>query len=62
MVFQGFIILLQVEVGVSQLAVDGAEDLEVLCSNLDGRLEEGHTCPVVTSLTETLALQSQVQT
>lgn len=62
MVLQGFIILLEVKVGISQLAVDGAEDLEVLCSNLDGRFKEGHTCPVVTSLTEPLTFQSQVQT
>lgn len=38
MVLQGFVILLQVKVGISQLTVDGAEDLEVLCSDLDGGL------------------------
>lgn len=62
MVFQSFIILLKVKVGISQLAVDGTEDLEVLCSNLDGRLKEGHTRSVVPSLTEPLTFQSQVQT
>lgn len=62
MVFQSFIILLKVKVGISQLAVDGTEDLEVLCSNLDGRLKEGHTRSVVPGLTEPLTFQSQVQT
>lgn len=62
MVFQSFIILLKVKVGISQLAVDGTEDLEVLCSNLDGRLKEGHTHSVVPGLTEPLTFQSQVQT
>ena len=61
MVLEGFIILLQVKVGVSQLAVDGAEDLKVLRSNLDGRLKERHAGAIVASLTEPLALQGQVQ-
>ena len=58
MVLQGLVILLQVKVGIAQLAVDGTEDLEVLCSNLDGRLKERHTGTVVTSLTEPLTFQS----
>lgn len=62
MVLQGFVILLQVKVGVAQLAVDGAEDLQVICSDLDGRLEEGDAAAIVVELTEPLTLQSQVQT
>jgi len=62
MVLQGFVVLLKVEVGVAQLAVDGAEDLKVLRSNLDRGLEEGHADAVVAGLTEPLAFQSQVQT
>lgn len=62
MVLQGFVVLLQVKVGVAQLAVDGAEDLEVLCTDLDGRLKEGHASPIVASLAEALAFQSEVQT
>lgn len=61
MVLQSLIILLQVKVCISKLAVDGTEDLKVLCSDLDGRLEERHTSAIVTSLTEPLAFQSQVQ-
>lgn len=62
MVLQGFVVFLQVKVGVAQLAVDGAEDLEVLCSDLDGRLKEGHASPIVAGLAEALAFQSEVQT
>lgn len=61
MVLQGFVVLLQVKVGIAQLAVDGAKNLEVLCSNLDGRLKEGNTGTIVTSLTKPLTFQSQVQ-
>lgn len=50
------------KVGVSQLAVDGAQDLEVLRSNLDGRLKEGHAGPIVSRLAQALALQGEVQT
>ena len=38
------------------------EDLKVLGSHLDGRLEERHAGPIVPGLTEPLPLQSQVQT
>lgn len=62
MVLQGFVILLQVEVGITQLAVDGTKDLQVLGSNLDGRFKERHTGMIVTGLTEPLTLQGQVQT
>lgn len=61
-VLQGFVVLLKVKVGISQLAVDGTKYLKVLCSNLDGRLKEGHTGTIVTRLTEPLPFQSQVQT
>lgn len=61
-VLQGFAIFFEVKVGIAQLAVDGAKDLEVLCSDLDGRLKERHTGTIVTSLTEPLTFQSQVQT
>lgn len=57
-----FVIVLQVEVGVSQLAVDGAEDLQVLRPDLDGGLEEGDACPVIASFTQTLSFQRQLQT
>lgn len=62
MVLQGFVVLLQVEVGVPQLAVDGAEDLQVFRPHLDGRLEEGDAGAVLARLAEPLALQRQVQT
>ena len=62
MVLQSFNILLKMKVGISQLAVDSTEDLKVLCSYLQGRLKKGHTCAIVTCLTETLAFQSQIQT
>lgn len=62
MVLQGFVILLEVKVGISQLAVDGAKYLKVLGSNLDGRLKEGHAGAIVPSLTQPLTFQSQVQT
>lgn len=62
MVLQGFVILLEVKIGIAQLAVDGAEDLKVLSSDLDGRLKERHAGSIVASLTEPLTFQSQVQT
>lgn len=57
-----FGVVLQVEVGVAQLAVDGAEDLQVLCPYLDGGLKERDTCAVITCLTQTLSLQRKLQT
>lgn len=57
-----FGVVLQVEVGIAQLAVDGAEDLQVLRPYLDGGLKEGDTCSVITRLTQTLSLQRQLQT
>lgn len=41
---QGPGILLQVEVGIAQLAVDGTQCLQVLSAHLHGSLKEGHTC------------------
>lgn len=61
MILQGFVVLLQVKVGVAQLAVDGAQDLKVLRSHLDGRLKEGHAGPIVSRLAQALALQGEVQ-
>lgn len=61
-ILQGLGVLLEVEVGVPQLAVDGAEDLKVLRSHLDGRFKQGDAAPVVASLAEPLPLQSQIQT
>ena len=58
---QGFGVVMQVEVRIAQLAVDGAEHLQVLCAHLDGRLEEGDTRSVVAHLTEPLTLQRQLQ-
>lgn len=55
-------VVLQVEVGVAQLAVDGAEDLQVLRPDLDGGLEEGDASTVITRLAQTLSLQCQLQT
>lgn len=62
MVFQGFVILLQVKVSIAKLTIDGAEDLEVLGSNLDGRLKERNTSTIITGLTEPFTFQRQVQT
>lgn len=61
-VLQGFAVVVQVEVSVAQLAVDGTEDLQVLRAYLDGRLEERDTGAVVTHLTQALTFQSQLQT
>lgn len=57
----GLGVVVQVKVGVAQLAVDGAQHLQVLCSDLDGGFEEGDACSVVAHLTEALALQGQFQ-
>lgn len=57
----GLGVVVQVKVRVAQLAVDGAQHLQVLRSDLDGGFEEGDAGPVVAHLTEALALQSQFQ-
>lgn len=55
-ILQGLVVLLEVEVGISQLAVDGTEDLKVLSPHLDGRFKQGDAGPVVASLAEPLPL------
>lgn len=50
-------IIVQVEVGISQLAVDSAEYLQVLGANLDCSFKKGDACSVVAHLTEPLTLQ-----
>ena len=58
---QGLSVLMQVEVGIAQLAVDGTEHLQVLCTHLDGSFKEGDASSVVPHLTETLTFQRQLQ-
>lgn len=58
---QGLSIVMQVEVGIAQLAVDGTEHLQVLCAHLDGSFKEGDACSVVPYLTEPLTLQCQLK-
>lgn len=58
---QGLSVVMQVEVGIAQLAVDGTEHLQVLCAHLDGSFKEGDACSVVAHFTEPLALQRQLQ-
>lgn len=57
----GFSVVVQVEVSIAQLTVDGTQHLQVLCANLDGRLKEGDTRPEITGFTEPLTLQRQLQ-
>lgn len=60
-VLQGFAVLLEVEVGVPQLAVDGTERLQVFCAHLDGSLKE--RCPSfkVPGFAQSLPFQRQLQ-
>lgn len=60
-VLQGFAVLLEVEVGVAQLAVDGAERLQVFRAHLDGGLKE--RCPSfeVPGFAQSLPFQRQLQ-
>lgn len=57
---QGLRVVVEVEVGISQLAVDGTEHLQVLCAHLDGSFKEGDPCSVVAHLAEPLSLQCQL--
>ncbi len=59
---QSFAVVMQVKVCIAQLTVDGTQNLQVFCANLHGGLEERDTGAVILHLTETLPLQSQVQT
>lgn len=54
-------VVVQVEVGVAQLAVDSTKDLQVFCAHLDGSFKKGDACPVIAHLTEALTLQRQLQ-
>uniref|UniRef100_M3Z672 Uncharacterized protein n=1 Tax=Mustela putorius furo TaxID=9669 RepID=M3Z672_MUSPF len=60
-VLQGPGVLLQVEVGVAQLAVDGTQRLQVLRAHLHRRLKERRACLEVPRLAETLPLQGELQ-
>lgn len=62
MKFQGLGIIMQVEIGITQLAVDGTEHLQILRAHLNSSFKEGDTCSVVAQLTEPLTLQRQLQT
>lgn len=57
----GLSVVVQVKVRVAQLAVDGAQHLQVLGSHLDGGFKEGDARPVVAHLAEPLTLQSEFQ-
>lgn len=61
MVFQGLCIFLQVEVGIAQLAVNGAQGAQILRSHLNCCLKEGHSSPAIARLAQALTLQSQLQ-
>lgn len=58
MVLQGFVVLLQVKVGISQLAVDGAEYLKIFGSHLDGWLKKRDADSIVTDFTEPFTFKS----
>lgn len=60
-VLQGFAVLLEVEVGVAQLAVDGAERLQVFRAHLDGGLKERCPSLEVPGFAQSLAFQRQLQ-
>lgn len=60
-VFQGFAVLFEVEVGVAQLAVDGTEGLQVFCADLHGCLEKRCSPFKVPGLAEPLSFQGQLQ-
>lgn len=56
-----FVIVAEIEVCISELAVDGTEGAQIVSACLNGGLEEGHASPAVAGLTQPLALQSQLQ-
>ena len=62
MVFQGLGVLLQVEICVAQLTVDGTESLQVLRPHLHCCFEEGCPSFEVPSLAQALSFQGQFQT
>ncbi len=45
MVFQRLVVVVQVEVGIAQLTVDSAQNLQVFCAQLDGRLKKETPAP-----------------
>ncbi len=61
MVLQGFAVLLQVEVSVAQLAVNGTEGLEIICSHLNSSFKEYCTIFKISCFTQSFPLQRQLQ-
>lgn len=59
--FQSLGVVMQVKVGIAQLAVDGTEHLQILCAHLNSSFKEGDTCSVVAHFTEPFTLQRQLQ-
>ena len=62
MVLQCLLIVLQIEIGIAHLAVDGTQRSQVARTTLDRRLKEIDTFTTVTLLAVTLAFQSQLET
>ena len=61
-VFEGFSVLRQIEVRIPKLTVDGAQCLEIVRTDADGRLEELYPGATVTNLAQSLSLQGELHT
>ena len=55
-VFEGFAVLRQIEVRVAELTVDGAQCLEIVRTDADGRLKELYPGATVSDLAQSLPL------
>ena len=61
-VFESFAVLRQIEVRIAELTVDGAESLEIVRTDADGRLKELYPGATVSDLAQPLTLQSELHT
>lgn len=62
MKFQGLFIFLNVEACIAQLTVDGAQQKQIICSNLESHLEILHTLLALSHFTVALSLKCQIET
>jgi len=61
MVLQGLLIVLQIEIGISHLAIYSTQGSEVICTDLYCSLKKVHAISAVSSSAMALSLQCKLQ-
>ena len=55
-VFESFAVLRQIEVGIAELTVDGAQCLQIIGADVDSRLEELYSGATISHLAQSFPL------